>query len=141
MAKEGNSVNTRRAAAVVYAVLSAGAAAFQIALALGAPWGSYAMGGAFPGQFPPVLRVSALVQAAILLVLAGLVLARADVALHSWFRASRWLVWPVVAISALGLVLNLVTPSAGERMIWAPVAFLLLASSLIVATARFPTSQ
>jgi len=127
-------LDIRRIAGVVYAVISAGVVAFQIALALGAPWGAYAMGGAFPGQFPPALRVSALVQAAALLLFAGIVLARAGIALRAWFRASRWLVWLVVAFAALSLVVNLVTPSAGERMIWAPVAFVLLVSSLLVAT-------
>ncbi len=131
----------RRIAGVVYAVVSVGVAAFQIALALGAPLGSYAMGGAFPGQIPPALRVSALVQAAVLLLLAGVVLARAGVALRGWSRVSRWLVWLVVAFAAVSLVLNLITPSAGERMIWAPVAFVLLVSSVLVATGRMAPSR
>jgi hypothetical protein len=50
-----------------------------------------------------------------------------------WFRASRWLIWIVVVFSALSFVLNLITPSAGERAVWAPIAFLLLAGSAIVA--------
>ena len=49
----------------------------ELALAAGAPWGEYAMGGAFPGQFPPALRAAALVQVAILAVWAAVVLARA----------------------------------------------------------------
>ncbi|MGE5377512.1 MAG: hypothetical protein ACM3XO_20835, partial [Bacteroidota bacterium] len=48
-------------------------------------------------------------------------------------RASGWLIWFVAGFSALSLVLNLVTPSAGERPIWAPVALVLLASSAVVA--------
>ena len=48
-----------RAAALVYAALTAGIVVFQLALAAGAPWGAYAMGGAFPGQFPLALRVAA----------------------------------------------------------------------------------
>ena len=47
---------------------------------------------------------------------------------------TRRLVWLVVAFAAVSLVLNLITPSAGERAIWAPVAVLLLASSTVVAT-------
>jgi hypothetical protein len=43
------------------------------------------------------------------------------------------LFWVVVAVAALGFVLNLITPSAGERAIWAPVAFVLLVSSTVVA--------
>ena len=126
----------RRVAGVGYAIFSLGIAAFQVALAAGLPWGSYALGGAFPGQLPPALRVAAFVQAVVLLLLAGVVLARAGVALRSWSRASRWLVWVVVAFAAVSLVLNLITPSAGERMIWAPVAFVLLTCSLFVATGK-----
>ncbi len=117
-------------------MVTVGIVAFQIGLALGAPWGAYAMGGAFPGQFPPPMRVAALVQALLLAALAGVVLARAGVALPRWSRTSgRW-IWIVVAFSSLSLLLNLITPSAGERMIWAPVAFLLLLCSLVVARGK-----
>jgi hypothetical protein len=125
-------VGIRRIAAFGYAVATAGVALFQLALALGAPWGSFAMGGAFPGQFPPSMRVAALVQIVVLGVLALVVLSRAGVVFPDW-RASRWLIWVVVAFSAVSLVLNLITPSGGERLIWAPVAAFLLACSVVVA--------
>ena len=54
------------ALAVVFALVTGMVVAFQVALALGAPWGAYAMGGAFPGRMPPPLRVAALIQAALL---------------------------------------------------------------------------
>ena len=123
-------------AARIYAVVSFGVIAFQIALALGAPWGAYAMGGAFPGQFPPGLRVAAVVQAVILAGWALVVLARAGITLPQWSRTSRRLVWVVVAFSALSLVLNLITPSARERAIWAPVALIMLICSVIVAVSK-----
>ena len=126
----------RRTAAIGYAVISGGVVAFQIALAAGAPWGAYAMGGAHPGQYTPGLRIAAVVQAAIVVLTAAVVLSRAGVALPAWSRASRRLVWLVVAVGVASLVLNLVTPSAGERLVWAPVAFLLLACSVLVATGR-----
>ena len=126
-------MNISRAAAIVHAVVTLGVVVFQLALAAGAPWGAYAMGGAFPGQFPPELRIAAIVQAVLLLGLTGVVLARAGLALPGWLRAARWLIWVVVAFSVISLVLNLITPSAGERAIWAPVALLLLISSAAVA--------
>jgi hypothetical protein len=122
-----------RAAALLYVAVSGGVVAFQVALAAGAPWGAYAMGGAFPGQFPPVLRIAALVQAALLVGMAAVVMSRVGLLLAGWSHASRWLVWVVVAFAAVSLALNLITPSAGERAIWAPVALLLLASSVVVA--------
>ena len=130
----------KRLAGMLYASVSAVVVAFQLALALGAPWGAYAMGGAFPGQFPPSLRIAAVFQAALLLLLAAVVLARAGLALPQWSRASRWLIWIVVAFSAVSLLLNLITPSGGERLIWAPVAFVMLVSSAVVATGKKPPS-
>ncbi|HEY3474748.1 MAG TPA: hypothetical protein VGK56_09070 [Anaerolineales bacterium] len=132
-------MSVSRIAAILYAIVSLGVIVFQVALAAGAPWGEYAMGGTFPGQFPPELRVAAIVQAVLLAVLAAVVLVRAGLILPRWSRASRWLIWVVVAFSAVSLVLNLLTPSAGERAIWAPVAFLLLLSSATVAFSRSST--
>ena len=129
-------MSIRKVAAILYAVISLGVVIFQVALAAGAPWGAYAMGGAFPGQFPPALRVTALIQAALLIGLALIVLAHAGLILPGWRRVSRWLIWFVVGFSALSLLLNVITPSAGERAIWAPTAFLLLLSSAIVAFSR-----
>ena len=130
---EGGNMTLKRIAALLYAIVSSGVVAFQIALAAGAPWGAFAMGGAFPGRFPPELRIAALIQATLLVGMAMVVLAQADLILPRWSRVSRWLVWIVVAFAALSLVLNLITPSASERAIWAPTAFLLLASSGVVA--------
>src|SRR5512133_922185 len=113
------SMSISRAAALLYAVICAGVVAFEIALAAGAPWGAYAMGGAAPGQFPPALRIGAIIQAVLLAGMAVVILARAELILPGWSRVSHGLVWIVVALTALSLVLNLITPSAGERAIWA----------------------
>lgn len=128
-----------RIAAVIYTVLTAFVVAFQLALAVGAPWGSYAMAGAFPGQFPPALRVAALIQGVILVLLAGVVLARSGAALRQWASVSVRLVWVVVVVVALSVVLNLITPSTGERIIWAPVTVVLLICSVLVATSPKPS--
>jgi hypothetical protein len=126
----------RRGAAAVYLFACTAVIAFQIALALGAPWGAYAMGGSFPGQLPPTARITALGQAALLAFTALVVVSRAALALPRWSRASHWLVWAVVAILSLSLVGNLLTPSAGERMLWVPVLVLMLVTSILVATER-----
>jgi hypothetical protein len=123
----------RRAAAIVYGVVTLGIVVFQLALAAGAPWGEFAMGGSNPGVYPPALRVAAVVQAVILGVFALIVLSRAGVLLASWKRAARWLIWVVVALAAVSLVLNLATPSAGERAVWAPVAVVMLVCVVVVA--------
>ena len=129
----GITMDIARVAAIIYAIVTLCVVAFQIALAAGAPWGAYAMGGASPGQLPPALRIAVMIQAALLAGMAAVILARVGLVLPGWTRVSHWLVWIVVALTALSLVLNLITPSAGERAIWAPTLALLLISSLIVA--------
>jgi hypothetical protein len=129
-------MNKLRLATITYEIVSLGVIAFQIALAAGAPLGAYAMGGVYSGQFPPELRVAAVVQAVILALLALVVLSRAGLALPKLSKASRWLIWFVVAFSALSLFLNLITPSAIERMIWSPVALIMFVCSIIVAISK-----
>ncbi len=131
-----------RTAAIVFTIVTSGVILFQLALALGAPWGSCAMGGAFPGVFPPFMRFAAVLQAVCLVVTALVVLSRSGLLLGGWFRASKWAVWFVVVFGALAVVLNSITPSADERAIWLPVAVVLFASSLTVAiTARERRAQ
>ena len=120
-------------AAIVFAAVTAGVIAFQIALALGAPWGEYAMGGANRGRLPPAMRVAAVVQALVLALLALAVLTRAGLVDVPVLRDLPWLVWVAVAFSAVSLVLNGISRSPGERRIWVPVALVMLGSSLVVA--------
>lgn len=120
-------------AAIVYALATAVVVGFQVALAAGAPWGEYAMGGRVPGQFPPAMRVAAVVQAVVLGLLALVVLDAAGLVALGWTIAMPWLVWVPVVVSALSAVMNAATRSRVERRLWLPVAIVLLASSLAVA--------
>jgi hypothetical protein len=135
IAAKGGGVSSKISAAV-FAGLLCVVVAFQLALALGAPWGAYAMGGGFPGAFPPPLRAAAVVQAGLLVLTGLVVLAKAGLVLPAWRPASRRLVWVVVGLFAVSVVLNLATPSAGERLLWAPIAGVLFLASLHVALAR-----
>ena len=126
-------MNVTVIAALVFAFAAVGVIAFQIALALGAPWGRYAMGGAFLGRFPPPLRVAAIVQAILVALLALAVLSAAGIVLPDLAATTPWLRWVAVAVSALSLAMNAISRSAGERRIWVPVAAVLLSSSLLVA--------
>lgn len=119
--------------AVLFAIAALGVMAFQAALALGAPWGEYAMGGAFPGVYAPRLRIAAIVQGAVIGLLALVVLSAGRVALPALHTAFPWLVWVVVAFSAVGVVLNSISRSAGERRIWVPVTLVMSLTSLFVA--------
>lgn len=89
-------------AAILFALASAVGLGFQVAMTLGAPWGSYTMGGRFEGALPIPMRLAAALQAGVIGAMAA-------------------------------LVLNTVTPSRGERRVWAPITAILAASSLTVA--------
>jgi len=121
------------AAAWVFAALIGVLLLFQLGLAAGMPWGAVAMGGRFPGRFPPAMRIAALVQILIYGVMAAVVFARAGVALPEAAGVARMAIWAVVALMAVALVMNLITPSRWERRIWAPVALVLLLASVRVA--------
>jgi len=120
-------------AALVFAIVAGGVIVFQVALALGAPWGRYAMGGVFPGRFPPRMRFAAIVQAGLIALLAVTVLSAAGVVLPDVAATFPWLIWVAVLVSGVAVVLNAISRSAGERRIWVPVASVLLVTSLLVA--------
>ena len=120
-------------AALVFAGTTAVVIGFQLALAAGAPWGAYAMGGAIPGRYPPAMRIAAMAQALILALVALVVLSCAGLVLPELTAGMPWVIWVIVALSGLGVVMNAASRSAGERRLWVPVTLVLLASSLVVA--------
>ena len=120
-------------AAYIFCALTAVTIAFQLALALGVPWGEMAMGGKYPGRFPPKMRVAAVVQSLILLLIGLVVLVRAEVIMPNMFSASKTAIWIVVAICLVGAILNIITQSKKERILWAPVTLALVCCSVIVA--------
>jgi cytochrome bd-type quinol oxidase subunit 2 len=120
-------------AAIAYSLATVVVIAFQVALALGAPWGAYAMGGRNPGRLPAAMRAAALVQAVVLGGLALVVLSFAGLAVPSLAEDFPWLIWVAVAVSAASVAMNAVSRSPGERRTWVPVGLVLLASSLTVA--------
>jgi hypothetical protein len=120
-------------AAMVYGFFIAVVAFFQLALAAGVPWGSIAMAGKFPGRFPPRMRAVAFVQIFVLVFLGIIVWTRAGIIFPQWYLASGKFIWGVVAFGALGFIMNLITPVKWERIIWAPVAAILLMSGVVVA--------
>lgn len=121
------------AAALVFAAFTALVVGFQLALALGAPWGAYAMGGAFPGRLPKPIRAAALAQAIVLAGLALVVLLAGGVIGTGLPAGWTWVAWVPVGIAVLAVIGNAVTRSAGERRLWLPVAAVMLVASLLVA--------
>jgi hypothetical protein len=133
------SVMRAKLAAKLFITLMTTVVAFQLALAAGAPWGEFTMGGRYRGRLPPSMRLAAFGAAVLLAAFAVVVAARASLALRSWQRTSRWLVWVVVAFSIVSVVLNTMTTSVRERAVWLPVTLVLTACALTVA--RGPTNS
>ena len=125
-----------RRAAIGAAILYSLIVAFQLALALGAPWGKAAFGGAVeqPGL---ELRISSAVAVVIWSAAALIVLRR--VGFRIWAplpkRATRVAVWVLVGLSTVSVLLNAITPTALERAIWLPFALVLTAALAVVAIA------
>jgi hypothetical protein len=126
----------KRFAALLFVAILVVLSAFQIALALGAPWGRFAMGGAFPGVYPPAMRVAALAQVVVYGVEGAMVIARAGLGFAGLQRVSGFAIWGVVALGLIAIVLNAISPSSGERLLWTPVALVLFLTSLRVALAK-----
>lgn len=119
-------------AAGVFVLLCAGNIAFQTALILGAPWGEITQGGRQRGALDPKGRILAGISIPIIIFQAA---AMADAGgLLSLDLARGW-GWLAVGICVLTLVLNLITPSRKERMLWAPIAALMCAGAVIVMLA------
>jgi len=119
--------------AYLFSALIALVVIFQLGLALGAPWGELAMGGKFPGRFPVQMRVVALLQIVVLVFITLVVLTRAGLVFDEYYAFSSSAIWAVVLYSFVGLILNAITPSKKERMLWLPVVTLLMISATFVA--------
>ncbi|MAM61703.1 hypothetical protein [Maritimibacter sp. UBA3975] len=117
-------------AAIVYGVLALVSALVQFALALGAPLGHLTLGGRFEGRLPVGARVATVVQGG-LLVLMARVVAGASGLLAPVFPV--WAIWGVVAITGLSTLLNNITPSRSERLLWGPVTVVMFLCAIYVA--------
>lgn len=105
----------------------------HLLLIFGLPIGFMTMGGRHPGVLPPSARVSSLLHAALVLYFAVIVLQAAGIVSPHVLPMRDWLLWVVVAVSALSLVANTITPSRRERWFGIPATLALLTGSLGVA--------
>jgi hypothetical protein len=110
-------------------------ASFQAALALGAPWGRAAWGGAYK-RLPRGLRIASSIAVALWLAAALVVLARAG---YGWSPipsgVARWGTWVLFGLLVVGTLMNLASRSRPERLIQTPIAAVLAILCLIVALA------
>jgi hypothetical protein len=120
MSRTTNSPSPSAAGRVAAALLLV-VAAFQAALAAGAPLGEAAFGGASPGVLPDTRRVSSAIAAVAYLLLAA-------VAGTRWAGPAvrRRVLTGAAVVMVVGSIVNLASPSFVERMIWTPVTVALV---------------
>lgn len=106
---------------------------FQLLIAIGSPLGEWAYGGFHKGVLPLKLRVSSAIA---VLLWAGAVLLVLDVGGHinvgidpEW--RSRMLM-VLLVLMGLGSVLNAISKSRKERLLWTPVSAVSFLLSLVL---------
>jgi hypothetical protein len=119
-----------RAAAWIFAGLSAGVVLFHLLVIAGAPWGAWTMGGRWPGVLPWPARGLSALSALMILGMAGVLLTRAGVLRR---RTPRGAMGATLVLSGLAVLSNAATPSAPERALWLPVTLVMLAAAGVVA--------
>ncbi|HMM96992.1 MAG: hypothetical protein IE926_10700 [Micrococcales bacterium] len=127
------------AVAVAAAALFAAIALFQLALVVGAPWGTVAYGGRVAlddGRLPSTYRFSSAVAAVLLVVFAVVVLVRGGVVGSSGDAAVvRVTSWVVVGFMALNTAANLAARHWVERFVLGGTTALLGVACSVVAAA------
>lgn len=120
-------------AAIAFVVLLGLLAAFQLALALGAPWGRLAWGGQNPGVLPRGNRIGSVVSVLVYGLSASIALDRAG--LIAWYPPgfTQVAMWVVVGVLVLGVLMNAISGSKPERFVMTPVALVLAVLALLVA--------
>jgi len=124
-------------AAIAAAVLFGVVALFQVALALGVPWGGFAFGGRAvrdDGTLPAAYRGASAGTAVALVVFAVVILTRAGVVGTSgdstWAIVASWL---IVAFMAINTPMNLMGKHWIEKYVFGGITLLLVVLCAIVA--------
>lgn len=118
---------------IVVVALIALLALFQLALALGAPWGRFAWGGQHQGTLPRGFRIASAASIAIYGFMALVALSRSG---HSELFGSGFssvAMWVVFGYLALGVPMNAISRSKPERYMMTPVALALAVLALLIA--------
>ena len=125
--------------ALIVAALFGFLALFQVALALGAPWGAHAYGGRVvheDGTLPAKWRVASGIAAVILVLFGWVMLARGGVVDSSVDETLLTVfAWMVVAYMAINTAMNLSSKDAIERLLMGSVTGALVILGAVVAAA------
>lgn len=125
--------------ATTAAVLFGGVALFQLALALGVPWGTFAYGGRAVGEdgtLPSTYRFASAATAVVLVLFAVVILTRGGVIGTSGDSTFVTVMsWVVVAFMALNTPANLMGKHWIEKYVFGGITAVLVVLCAIVAAA------
>jgi len=125
--------------AMLAAVLFGALALFQVALALGAPWGAFAYGGRAiqeDGTLPITYRLASAVAAVVLVLFAIVILTRAGViGTAGDSTLVSVLSWVIVAFLVLNTLSNVSAKHWIERFVFGGITVVLAVLCAIVAVA------
>lgn len=105
---------------------------FQIALALGAPWGHFAWGGQHR-VLPKGLRIGSAVSILIYALIAAIAWARIgaiDLFPEAFAQVAMWVIF---GYFVLGILMNAISRSKPERFTMVPVTIVLAVLSFLIA--------
>ena len=110
---------------IAYSIIIFAVICFQIALIFGAPWGRITQGGTHDGALPRKGRIIAAISIALLLFM---ILSMLSIT-GRWPNWPTWTGWVTVVINLIMCVLNWITPSRAERILWGPITTIIVTLS------------
>ena len=122
-------------AAILYAIVIAGVILFQFCLVAGAPWGRLTQGGRHEGVLPASGRVVAGLSVPLLVCMGAGIASAAGMAPH-W---PMWAAYAALAVQGLSTLLNWITRSRAERLLWGPLTTVMLALAVYAVLGRQQT--
>jgi hypothetical protein len=107
---------------------------FQLALALGAPWGAAAWGGSHPGVLPTRFRVASAVVALVVYPLIGMsiLITSSPVQIGGIPATGDAMTWLFCGLFTVGAIANFASRSKAER-IWGPVSLIIAVCCAVIA--------
>ena len=112
-----------------YVLILSAVVVFQLCLIFGVPWGEYTQGGRYKGTLPVNGRIAAGFSIPILIFLGASISSAAGL-IPVW---ERWTAYVAIAIQSLNTILNWISPSQKEKLLWGPItSFLLLFAAYVV---------
>ncbi len=129
-------------AAIAAAFGFTGMAAYQFALAAGAPLGKAAWGGGNEGRLPSPLRVGSGISIVVYAVAAAVILRRGGLTV-TWLPlpVARIASWVLTVLLTVGALANFASQSPWERFLLGPVTLVLAGLCLVVARTAQDTSE